>query len=168
MVHRDSISIRKRPFAWLLFACVLATPAHAGQTTCRLQYEASGGGYFVKRTAGSGTIRCDNGQSFDVDIVSRGGGLTFGHTEIANGHGEFTPVADIHDLLGAWTEAEVSAGSGRRAGKSQIMKKGPIRLKLTGKGSGRSLGLAFGRFHILQRDDAVDAGEAAEATDDAP
>lgn len=167
MIRRPSTTVRQRVLPWLLMGCALAAPAHA-ETTCRLQYEASGGGYFVKRTAGSGTIRCDNGQTLAVDIVSRGGGLTFGHTDISDGLGEFTPVDDIHELLGAYTEAEVSAGSGRRAGKSQIMKKGPIRLKLTGKGSGRTLGLAFGKFHILPREEPSDVIEDTDVAEDMP
>lgn len=136
----------------LALACGLHIgAAHAQQLTCELEYESSGGGFFVKRTSGTGVIQCSNGQRLQVDITSRGGGLTFGHARISDGHGEFTPVSHIRELLGSYTEAEVSAGGSSTANKSQIMKKGPVRLKLRGRGSGRTLGIAFGRFHITER-----------------
>lgn len=83
-----------------------------------------------------------------VKIESKGGGLTFGHSTITDGVGKFSPVGDIHDLIGGYATAEANAGSGENASKAQVVTKGPISLALTGKGSGRTLGVSFGSFII--------------------
>ena len=128
-----------------------ALPAHAGETRCTLHYSMSGGGAFYKHSTGEGTITCDNGKSMGVRIESKGGGLTFGHSTITDGVGKFSPVGDIHDLIGGYATAEANAGSGDNASKAQVVTKGPISLALTGKGSGRTLGVSFGSFVISPR-----------------
>ena len=135
----------------VLLACVFAAvapAAHARQTSCSLTYSMSGGGVFVKRSAGEGVIRCDNGQSMAVSIESKGGGLTFGHSEINNGMGKFSPVNDIRDLLGGYATAEANAGNSANASKAQVVTKGSISLALAGSGTGRTLGVSFGSFVI--------------------
>lgn len=149
------IHMRRLPLA-LLAACVFAavTPtAYARETSCSLTYSMSGGGVFVKRSAGEGVIRCDNGQSMAVNIQSKGGGLTFGHSEITNGMGKFSGVNDIRDLLGSYATAEANAGNSSSASKAQVVTKGSISLALSGRGSGRTLGISFGNFIISQRDE---------------
>jgi hypothetical protein len=136
------------------FALVVASalaPAHAGETSCTLHYDMSGGGAFYKHSTGSGTITCSNGQKIAVGIESKGGGLTFGHSDIKDGTGRFSPVHDIHDLIGGYATAEANAGSGRDASKAQVVTKGSISLALTGKGTGHTLGVSFGSFIISER-----------------
>ena len=125
-------------------------PAHAGDTRCTLHYNMSGGGAFYKHSTGSGEISCDNGQHLAVSIESKGGGITFGHSEIKDGVGKFSPVADVHDLIGGYATAEANAGAGD-ASKAQVVTKGSISLALTGKGSGHTLGVSFGSFIISAR-----------------
>lgn len=134
----------------LAFASALA-PAWAGDTSCTLHYDMSGGGAFYKHSTGSGTITCSNGQTLAVGIESKGGGLTFGHSEIKDGTGKFSPVHDIHDLIGGYATAEANAGSGSEASKAQVVTKGSISLALTGKGTGHTLGVSFGSFIISER-----------------
>ena len=126
-------------------------PAWAGETSCNLHYDMSGGGAFYKHSTGQGTINCSNGQKLAVTIESKGGGLTFGHSQIKDGTGRFSPVHDIHDLIGGYATAEANAGGGDNASKAQVVTKGSISLALTGKGTGHTLGVSFGSFIISER-----------------
>lgn len=132
----------------LLVAPVFAT-ARAAETNCTLHYDMSGGGAFYKHSTGTGEVVCDNGQRLRVDIESKGGGLTFGHSSIVNGEGKFSPVSDVRDLIGGYATAEANAGNGN-ATKAQVVTKGSISLALTGKGSGHTLGVSFGSFIITE------------------
>jgi hypothetical protein len=135
----------------LLAAVLLASTATAqAATRCTLHYNMAGGGAFYKHSTGSGEIRCDNGQRLAVSIESKGGGLTFGHSEIKDGIGKFSPVADVHELIGGYATAEANAGAGD-ASKAQVVTKGTISLALTGTGTGRTLGVSFGSFIISAR-----------------
>jgi hypothetical protein len=125
-------------------------PADAAEARCTLHYDMSGGGAFYKHSTGTGEISCDNGQHLAVSIESKGGGLTFGHSEIKDGVGKFSPVADVHELIGGYATAEANAGAGD-ASKAQVVTKGSISLALTGKGSGHTLGVSFGSFIISER-----------------
>jgi hypothetical protein len=127
------------------------TPAWAGGISCNLHYDMSGGGAFYKHSTGQGTITCSNGQKLAVKIESKGGGLTFGHSDIKDGTGKFSPVHDIHDLIGGYATAEANAGGGDNASKAQVVTKGSISLALTGKGTGHTLGVSFGSFIISER-----------------
>jgi hypothetical protein len=131
--------------AALLLAAIPA--AQAAETHCTLHYNMAGGGAFYKHSTGSVQISCDYGQHLAVTIESKGGGLTFGHSEIKDGVGKFSPVSDVHDLIGGYATAEANAGSGE-ASKAQVVTKGGISLALTGKGSGHTLGVSFGSFII--------------------
>jgi len=137
----------------LVLAALLVGPigiAQAANTHCTLHYNMSGGGAFYKHSTGSGEISCDNGQHLSVSIESKGGGLTFGHSAITDGVGKFSPVSDVHDLIGGYATAEANAGAGE-ASKAQVVTKGAISLALTGKGSGHTLGVSFGSFIISAR-----------------
>lgn len=137
--------------AFAIPAALAVTPAHAAQTSCSLSYNMSGGGAFYKRSTGDGTITCDNGQTLAINIESRGGGLTFGKSKIEDGIGKFTPVNDIQDLIGGYATAEANAGVSDNASKAQVVTKGSISLALSGKGTGRTLGVSFGSFVITAR-----------------
>lgn len=127
------------------FAC-----AQAAELECTLHYDMSGGGAFYKHSTGSGEVTCGNGQTLAVSIESKGGGLTFGHSDIKDGTGKFTGVHDIHDIIGGYATAEANSGSGETS-KAQVVTKGSISLALTGKGTGRTLGVSFGSFIISER-----------------
>ena len=141
-----------RTFPILAAALLLAASysAAAAEAHCTLHFNMAGGGAFYKHSTGSGEITCDNGQRLAVSIESKGGGLTFGHSEIKDGIGKFSPVADVHELIGGYAEAEANAGAGD-ASKAQVVTKGSISLALTGTGSGHTLGVSFGSFIISER-----------------
>ncbi|MFL6591853.1 MAG: hypothetical protein ACJ8GK_03990 [Luteimonas sp.] len=142
-----------RMFPIVAAAALLLAASHAASAAeahCTLHYNMAGGGAFYKHSTGTGEITCDNGQRLAVSIESKGGGLTFGHSEIKDGVGKFSPVADVHELIGGYATAEADAGAGD-ASKAQVVTKGSISLALTGTGSGHTLGVSFGSFIITAR-----------------
>ncbi|MGH8187726.1 MAG: hypothetical protein ACREUC_14285, partial [Steroidobacteraceae bacterium] len=102
---------------------------------------------FYKTASGSGTIKCSNGQSMNVKLSAKGGGLTVGKSTIENGHGEFSAVGNMSELLGSYVSAEAHAGAVKSA-KAQVMTKGEVSLALSGTGRGWDLGIAFGKLTI--------------------
>jgi hypothetical protein len=121
-------------------------PAHA-DIDCHMRFSLSGWSAFYKTATGSGTVSCSNGQSMHVHIRAEGGGLTFGKTEVDDGHGAFTGVHGIHEVLGHYATAEAHAGA-QASADSQVLTKGNVSLALSGKGRGWNLGIAFGAFII--------------------
>ena len=135
----------------LLAIGVAVSAAHArGMTECTMKYNLKGWSAFYKTAAGTGTIRCDNGQRANVHLSARGGGLTAGRTEIRDGVGYFSRVSSIDELFGRYSSASAGAAAGKAA-SAQALIKDNIHLSLTGKGKGVELGLALGRFTITRR-----------------
>ncbi len=144
-----------RPLLFLLIPAALspgfaAAPARAADIDCEMRFDLRGWSVFYKRSSGSGTITCNNGQSMRVSLEARGGGITFGKSRIENGVGEFSGVRDISELLGGYVSAEAHAGAGKSA-KGQVVTKGEVSLALSGTGKGWDVGVAFGSLIIKQR-----------------
>ncbi len=135
--------------ALLLGALVLALPAYATMTTCRLTYDIKGWSFLYKTYRGSGTVSCENGQSARVAIQTYGGGLTVGKSEIA-GKGRFTEVRAITEIYGTYAEAGAHAGITKSA-DGRILTKGEVSLSLSGTGRGVDIGIAVGAFQIKPR-----------------
>lgn len=132
-----------------LGATLAGNAAHAA-LDCKLQFTMSGWSAFYKRADGTGTITCSNGQSMNVKLSARGGGLSAGKSTIRNGVGEFAGVQNINDVLGNYASAEAHAGAVKSA-KGQVVTKGEVSLALSGTGEGWDLGIAFGKFTIKRR-----------------
>jgi hypothetical protein len=115
-----------------------------------MRFSLAGWSAFYKTASGEGTIRCSNGQAMNVRIETRGGGFTFGKSQIKDGVGRFSEVYDIEQVLGAYASAGAHAGAVNSA-EAQALTKGPVSLALSGKGSGWDLGVAFGKFTISRR-----------------
>jgi len=130
-------------------ATAAPTPA-AALTKCQMRYDMKEWSIFYKQGKGSGTITCDNGQTADVLLEAKGGGLTAGKGEIRDGIGKFSDVADISDIFGTYAQAAAKAGAGNSASAS-AMTKGEVSLALSGKGQGIELGVSFGKFTITRR-----------------
>ena len=136
--------------AMLAAACSLVapTPAQAAANVkCTLSFEMKGWSAFYKTASGTGTVKCDNGQSAHVKLTAKGGGLTVGKSSIEEGHGEFSAVAGIGEIFGSYASAEAHAGAVQSA-SGQVMTKGEVSLALSGKGRGFDLGVAFGKLTI--------------------
>ncbi len=120
--------------------------AQAAETKCKMHFSLRGWSAIYQTASGSATITCDNGQSANVLLDTKGGGLTAGKSRI-QGTGTFSGVSDISELYGAYVKAEAHAGAVKSAG-AQALTKGEVSLALAGTGKGFDLGISFGRFTI--------------------
>lgn len=134
----------------LLLGSLLPSVAQAAKVDCEMRFDLKGWSVFYKRSSGTGTITCNNGQKMQVRLEARGGGLTVGKSRIENGVGEFSEVDGIGELLGTYASAEAHAGAGRSA-KGQVMTKGEVSLAISGTGKGWDLGIAIGNMKITKR-----------------
>lgn len=129
----------------------LAAPSFAAdpaaKVTCEMKFSMKGWSAIYKRSSGTGTITCSNGQSASVKLEARGGGLTAGKSSIENGHGDFSNVKDIEEIFGSYADAEAHAGAVKSSG-ARAMTKGEVSLALSGTGRGWDLGVSFGKFTI--------------------
>ena len=137
--------------AGLLLAATHSLAADPAATVkCEMKFSMKGWSALYKRASGTGTITCSNGQTANVKLEARGGGLTAGKSAIENGHGEFSAVKNIDEIFGSYAEAEAHAGAVKSSG-ARAMTKGEVSLALRGTGRGWDLGVAFGKFKITRR-----------------
>ena len=133
--------------ALLWAAGATASYAADANVSCKLSFTMKGWSAFYKTASGSGTIKCSNGQSRAVKLNAKGGGLTVGKSTIEDGHGEFSAVTGMDELLGSYVAAEAHAGA-VKSSQAQVMTKGEVSLALSGTGRGWDLGIAFGKLTI--------------------
>lgn len=132
-----------------MFAIFAAPAQAAANVDCSLTFTMKGWSAFYKTASGAGSIKCSNGQTMNVKLSAKGGGLTVGKSSIEDGQGEFSAVENISELLGSYVSAEAHAGAVKSA-KAQVMTKGEVSLALSGTGRGWDLGIAFGKLTISQ------------------
>jgi hypothetical protein len=126
---------------------LVAAPASAQLTYCKISYQLKGWSCLYKTTTGSARIECSNWQSAKVALETHGGGATFGQFDIVDGRGAFSGVRDIDELVGRYFEANAHGGMGG-AGDARLMMKSNATLSLAGAGQGINIGFAFGSFKI--------------------
>ena len=114
---------------------------------CEMTFNLKSWSAFYKTAKGDGTITCSNGEKARVKISAKGGGITFGKSEIVGGTGKFTGARGISELFGSYAQSEAHAGAGKSAAV-QALTKGVVSLALAGTGRGVDLGFAFGKFTI--------------------
>jgi hypothetical protein len=119
----------------------------AGMTKCTMTFTLKGWSAFYKTASGHGKITCADGESAKVVIDVKGGGLTFGKTEILEGKGTFSEVKGIAETFGGYVAAEAHAGA-VKAVQAAAYTKGEVSLAVTGKGRGVDVGLDFGELRI--------------------
>ena len=135
--------------ALALASLTAARPAQAADANldCKLKFSLTGWAAIYKRAEGHGTVYCENGQSMNVKITAKGGGLTVGKSHIDNGTGKFTDVHKIEDVLGTYAQGDASLGAGK-SGTAQVLTKGTVSLALAGAGEGIDIGVSVGGFSI--------------------
>ena len=114
---------------------------------CDMTYTLKGWSAVYKTAKGEGTITCTNGDSAPVEITVKGGGLTFGKTDIYNGKAEISGVQSINDVYGSYAAASAHAGV-VKAGAVAILTKGNVSIALSGSGEGMDVGIDFSDFTI--------------------
>lgn len=130
-------------------ACAISQPAHAASLHCTMKYTLSGWSLFYKTASGSGVVHCSDGSTLYVHLDSKGGGLTAGKTTIDDGHGEFSGVQNIRDVLGDYAQGGAHGGAGDASGVAGLTK-GEVSLSLNGKGRGVDAGIDVGKFTISE------------------
>ena len=136
-----------RTLSMMILLVAAASVAEAKMTTCEMSFNMKGWSAFYKTSSGSGHITCDNGQTADVRLSAKGGGITAGKSEVRDGTGKFSEVRDISDLIGTYASGTATAGAGKSA-SATVVTKGEVSLALAGKGNGIELGISFGKFVI--------------------
>ena len=126
---------------------ILSIPASAAMTSCKITYNLKGWSIFYKEYKGNGIVTCNNGQRANVSIITRGGGLTIGKSEINNGKGVFSKVKNINETYGTYVVLDGHAGATKSV-EGQVMTKGEVSLAISGKGRGFDLGVTLGAFTI--------------------
>ena len=145
MKHR-TLSALAAGLALAVFGSVQAH-AESANLDCKLKFSLTGWSLIFKHAEGHGTVMCENGESMNVKISAKGGGLTVGKSHIDNGTGRFTDVHNINDVLGTYASAGADAAAGPGV-TSQAMTKGDVSLALSGTGEGVNLGVALTGFTI--------------------
>lgn len=142
----------KKAIGVLGLSVILGLGANSAMASidCELDFSMSGWSAFYKTASGSGTIRCNNGQTMKVNIRTKGGGITFGKQRIDNGRGKFSEVNNIKDLLGSYASGGAHAGAVKSSAAS-VVTKGDVSLALAGTGEGIDIGVDFGKFVISRR-----------------
>lgn len=121
----------------------------AGQIDCEMKFNLTGWAAIYKHAEGRGIITCDNGRTFNVDIVAVGGGLTAGKYKVEGGTGKFSQIYDTDELFGSYAQGEANAGV-IKSGMAQALTKGNVSLALAGSGHGVNIGVSFGKFTITR------------------
>ena len=142
----------KRKALWIALAlaplaAATATSASAADIDCKMTFTLSGWSVIYQTADGRGTVTCANGQSMDVHITAKGGGLTVGKYKIDDGKGTFSDVTDISQVLGSYAQASAHAGVVGSV-HAAAMTKGDVSLALTGTGKGWNIGAGFEAFTI--------------------
>ena len=122
------------------------TPKSTEKTKCDLTFSLTQWAAVYEHATGTGTITCENGQTANVAVSSKGVGLTAGKYKI-DGKGEFTKVHDIADLFGGYAAAEGDAGL-IKAGATSVVTKGDVTLAIAGHGEGWNVGVSLGQFKL--------------------
>jgi hypothetical protein len=119
----------------------------AGKIDCEMKFSLTGWSAIYKHAEGGGTVSCNNGRTFPVNIVAIGGGLTVGKYKIEGGTGKFSDVYDVGEIFGSYAQGEANAGI-VKSGTAQVLTKGNVSLALAGAGEGVDIGISFGKFTV--------------------
>lgn len=135
------------------------TTSSGDTINCQMDFTLSGWSAFYKTANGHGTVTCDNGQSMNVELDVKGGGLTAGAYKINDGHGNFNGVHDIQEILGSYAQATAHAGA-VKSSHAAVLTKNNVTLTLAGTGNGWNVGVGFSGFTIKKASDTSHNAEA--------
>jgi len=114
---------------------------------CSLSYTMKGWSAFYKAYSGTGTVSCPSGKTAKVKLSLKGGGFTFGASEITNGKGKIQGVHSINDIYGAGFSIGAHAGFNKSV-EVRLVPRGSRGITLSGKGTGYDVGWSMGSFKI--------------------
>jgi len=140
----------KKILIQIICASLFSFSANAEKLECKITYDIKGWSVFYKQYKGAGLVSCNNGQHASVSIISRGGGLTFGKSDVNKGSGAFSSLLDISEIYGTYIALDAHAGAVVSV-DAQVMTKGEVSLAISGNGRGVDLGIALSGFSIKPR-----------------
>ncbi len=114
---------------------------------CSLSYTMKGWSAFYKAYSGTGTVTCPSGKTAKVKLSLKGGGFTFGASEITKGKGRIHGVNKISDIYGGGFAIGGHAGFNKSI-EARIVPRGSRSISLSGKGTGYDVGWSMGSFKI--------------------
>jgi hypothetical protein len=126
-----------------MFACA----AQADDLSCKMTFNLKGWSAIYKTYSGHGTVSCSDGSKLRVKLSSTGAGITAGKSSIDDGHGDFTGVRRIGDVVGDYAAGGAGAGAIKSAAGT-VLTKGEVSLALGGTGRGWDLGVDIDKFTI--------------------
>jgi hypothetical protein len=141
--------MHKKIIGTVLFAAcgTLGFTAQADDLSCKMTFNLAGWSAIYKSYSGHGVVTCSDGSSLKVKLSSTGGGLTAGKSSIDDGHGDFSGVRNIRDVLGDYAAGGAGAGAVKSAGGT-VLTKGEVSVALGGTGRGWDLGVDLDKFTI--------------------
>jgi hypothetical protein len=145
--HRSAAIAVASVASLFLIAAPIASADGVDRKDCDMTYSLKGWSAVYKTAKGEGTITCKSGETAQVEISVKGGGITFGKTEIYNGKAEISGVNSIDDIFGSYATASAHAAV-VKAGAAEVMTKGKVSLALAGTGEGIDIGIDFSKFTI--------------------
>src|SRR5688572_5456260 len=83
---------RLLPIAVLCQACASPAAMTNGNVDCNLGFDMKGWSLVYNAASGAGTVTGNNGQTVDVTVSAKGGGLSGGKQKIEGGTGDFSGV----------------------------------------------------------------------------
>jgi hypothetical protein len=99
--------------AAVLVGVTLTAPEAAfaadSEIRCEIDFSLHGWSFFYKTAEGKGKVTCSNGQSMRVKLYVTRGGLTVGKSTIDNGHGVFSGLYNIKEVLGSYAAGTAHA-----------------------------------------------------------
>jgi len=137
----------KKVFLGLVASSVMLLSVGAKAEECSLEYTMKGWSAFYKAYKGTGTVSCPSGKSAKVKLSLKGGGITFGASEITAGKGKIKGVNKIDDIYGGGFAIGGHAGFNKSI-EGRVVPRGSRTITLSGKGKGYDLGWSMGSFKI--------------------
>jgi hypothetical protein len=142
-MHKKTISIA------LLAGCGMFAFTAQADLSCKMSFKLAGWSAIYKTYSGHGLVSCNDGSSLKVKLSSAGAGLTAGKSSIDDGHGDFTGVKNIRDVLGDYAAGGAGAGAIKSA-SGTVLTKGEVSLAIGGTGRGWDLGVDLDKFSISE------------------
>jgi hypothetical protein len=125
-----------------------------GNIECQMEFNFKSWSFFFNSGKGEGAVSCNNGEKMTVLLKTKGGGvIDFGKSDIINGKGKFSPVANTKEIFGSYSASGGGIGVVKSATGLALSKTkgGVVTLDLSGTGAGTEIGFHFGDFKVEEK-----------------
>lgn len=116
---------------------------------CQMDFTLSGWSAIYKTSSGHGMVTCSNGKTMKVHLSAKGAGLSAGAYKLNDGHGTFTNITNINQVLGTYVKGTAHVGV-TKSTRAAVLTKNNVSLALTGTGNGWNIGVAITGFTITR------------------